>query len=92
MMGDQMNLFAYARNADPETSHQAANSVDANALEERALLVLRTEGNLNTKEMSELTGIHVNSLSPRMKPLEEKGLVRRTNERRGGCIVWEACE
>ena len=90
MSFEQGELFAYARNTDPETSHQAAATVDANALEERALGVLRSEGNLNTKEMSELTGIHVNSLSPRMKPLELKGLVRRTDEKRGGCIVWEA--
>ena len=91
MKYDQTEMFAYARNTDPATSHAAAATVDANALEERTLEVLRSEGNLTTKEMSGLTGIHVNSLSPRMKPLEEKGLVRRTDERRGGCIVWEAC-
>ncbi len=28
--------------------------------------------------------------SPRMKPLEEKGRVQRTDERRDGGIVWVA--
>ena len=91
MRFEQTELFAYARRSDPDTSHEATHRVDASAIEKRILSVLISEGNLNTKEMAELTGIHVNSISPRMKPLEEKGLVRRTDERRGHSIVWEAC-
>ena len=90
MRFEQGELFAYARNTDPDTSHVAAHTVDASAIEKRVVDVLIGEGNLNTKEMSALTGIHVNSISPRMKPLELKGLVRRTDERRGHSIVWEA--
>ena len=87
----QLDMFAFARNTDPDTSHAAAASVKVALLERRVVACLREhEEGLNTKELCELTGIHVNSISPRMKPLEAKGIIRRTDERRGASIVWRA--
>lgn len=81
---------AYARRDDPDTSQQAAATVDANERERQALDGLRQCGGRATvKEIANAAGVHEWSISPRMAPLERKGMVRRTKERRGRSIVWE---
>lgn len=80
---------ARARRTDPETSHKAARRVSVNPIERRVLNLLGwfREG-LTTSELAAMLGISLVSVSPRMKPLEEKGKVQRTTERREHKIVW----
>ena len=87
---DQISLFGWrARRTDPDTTHVAALTVDANRLERLVLSVLRERpGGCTVKELSVILDIDKWSISPRMKPLEEKELARRTAERRGRSIVW----
>jgi len=79
---------AFARNTDPETSHQAAAKVNASRLEEIVMDAL-THGPMTSKELAEATGEARVSVSPRFKPLERRGLIVRTDERRDGCVVWK---
>lgn len=89
---DDLPLFrAYARSTDPDTSHEAAESVDVSKLEGLVLSVLKMiyPRDANWREVSEhpiITEANVDrqSVSPRFKRLEEKGLAERTGERRMG--------
>jgi len=86
---------AMARRTDPDTSHIAAVTVDANRLEGFVLSILgQYPDGLTTREISTLLHSDMVSISPRMKPLEKKGLVERTAERRGlsgrRSIVWRS--
>ena len=87
---NQISLFrGRARRTDPDTSHIAALTVDATRLEGLVLEALREYSDGRTvKEISTILHIDKWSISPRMKPLEEKGLIQRTTERRGRSIVW----
>lgn len=91
---------AHARTSDPDTSHAAARSVEgehANSMENRVLHTIRIFANygITTHELVEATGIPYESVTPRIKPLVQKGLVVDSGERRPGtskrrCIVWKA--
>ena len=85
----QISLFnAMARRTDPDTSHIAALTVDANRLEKLVVSALTQYPNgCTVKEISVILDIDKWSISPRMKPLEGKGLVERTTERRDRSIV-----
>lgn len=79
---------AVARSTDPRTSHDAAGKVDATALERIVLDTLRQyPGGLTSHEINELTKCGLVSISPRMKPLETRGLIERRG-RRDGRTVW----
>jgi hypothetical protein len=83
-----------ARRSDPETSHAAAKSVDANRLESVVLGALgRHPSGLTIHEVADLTGVPFESIGPRFRPLVNKGLIHDSGERRVGrsnrqCIVW----
>ena len=80
---------AFARKEDPDTSHVAASTEDANKLEKLVISALRrSPSGYTVKEISAILDIDKWSISPRMKPLEEKRLVERTLERRDHSIVW----
>jgi DNA-binding CsgD family transcriptional regulator len=84
---------ALARNTDPGTSHAAARGVAVQERERQVLETLRRYGPLTTFEIARHLGISRETISPRLKPLARKALVRDTGERRssGGtknCIVW----
>ena len=87
---------AMARRTDPDTSHIAAVTVDTNRLEGYVLSILgqyslpHNPDGLTVREISTLLHIDMVSISPRMKPLEKKGLVERTTKRRGRSIVWRS--
>lgn len=68
---------AQARQSDPETSHDAAASVDATELEDEVLDELRRHGPGTTVDLAMRMRRSLVSVSPRMKPLEAKGLVVR---------------
>jgi DNA-binding MarR family transcriptional regulator len=93
-MNAQADLFtqeepARARRTDPETSKDAARSVHVSLLEMTVVSCLKFVGNSTTSEIARWARIPLVSISPRMKPLEEKGLVQRTTERREHKIVWK---
>jgi hypothetical protein len=85
-------LLAWARNNDPQTSHDAARRITpkVNKLEAETVKVLKEkpEG-LTTQEISDATGIEYRSITPRMQPLVRKGLVFNSGARRDGRIVWK---
>lgn len=93
-----MDLFehALARNADPQTSHEAAARVGVNEMEQMVLATLRTHGPQTTTEIAALNRTDRDSISPRMKGLVERGLVKDTGETRvppgksRQSIVWAA--
>lgn len=79
---------ARARATDPETSHEAAASVDTSELEALVLDTLRRHPDgLTTKEMARVTGEDRVTLSPRCRPLARKGLIVEAGKR-DGSIVW----
>ena len=94
---------ALARRADPDTSRLAAESVrgeEAGRVERIVLDALLRLGGAATAYQIELEvqrvhpGLDSNSITPRLKPLERKSLVHRTDRRGLGRstrkqIVWE---
>lgn len=89
-------MTGLARNTDPDTAHKAAESVNATRLMGIVLKTLRAhpEG-LTTEEICKRSGLDLQSVTPRMKPLESAKLVFRTKIRRKGAtgrtrIVWAA--
>ncbi len=83
---------ALARASDPDTSHDAAASVNVARAEGRVLDCLRVMGKANNNEIAEYLGCRVNASSPRIAPLCRKGLVRNSGLRRNRQIVWELCD
>ena len=81
---------AHYRRTDPATSREAAQAVRSSELQARVeawMLARGTRGG-NSLEMAEDTGLDRVTLSPRFKPLEERGVLVRTAERRGRSQVW----
>lgn len=66
---------ARARATDPETSHAAAASLDASPVE-LAMLRSLLGSPASIEEIARRTGIDQITVSPRVKPLRTKGLVR----------------
>lgn len=90
---------ALARSTDPTTSHQAAFEFDpaVTKIEQRILGELRSlgRGGMTTHALAAVLDLGLVTVSPRMKPLEGKGLVRKSGryaESPSGRrrIVWEA--
>jgi predicted transcriptional regulator len=83
---------ALSRRSDPETSVEAAASVQVGALES---IVYRAicERPATSTELSERLGLSLVTVSPRLRPLCNKGLIVDSGERRSGTsgrksIVW----
>jgi len=84
--------FGSARSSDPSTSHLAALSINASALEKACLWSLGKSPK-TTEEVAEDTGYSLQSITPRMAPLRSRGMVADTGLRRAGAsgrkrIVW----
>ncbi len=72
-----------SRKTDPKTSHDAGNSIEVTEREFEVLKTMRQRRRaLTTVEISEFSGIPLWTVSPRMKPLEKKGLVQRAGTKR----------
>lgn len=85
---DMGPLFAHARASDPETSHEAAAKVNVGELEAKVLKVLRVaEGPKSSHDIAAILGAELVSISPRMKPLEARGLVERAGKA-DGRTLW----
>lgn len=71
---------AYARSSDPDTSHEAAHrtSFEVQRLEALVFRTLKEHGTwMSVLMIEEATGENRWSISPRMLPLEEAGLIER---------------
>ena len=84
-----------SRHSDPATSFAAAKSISVSKLEQTLLDLLRShpEG-LTSHEASALAKISLVSISPRFRPLFDKGLIVDSDEKRAGengrkSIVWK---
>lgn len=91
-------LTATARTTDPLSSFEAADTVPVNELEAVCLRWLRQcpEG-LTSRAIADLSGMELVSISPRLKPLEDRGLIYRDGKRAYrsrvacvACVVWKA--
>ena len=88
------DLFALARNSDPATSKDAARSLDVERLQKFVLTWLNFSAGLTAQELADYIGVPRDSISPRIRPLVDKGLVMDSGLRRAGpsgraCIVWK---
>lgn len=85
----------FHRTKDPETSVKAAKSIDATKLELRVFDCICASGltGRTSEEIATEINMELGSITPRMAPLEQKGLISRTETRRAGKsgrgrIVW----
>lgn len=79
-------MVALARTSDPTTSHLAAGSVGATDLEAVVLEAVRKfpDGATLDDVMSILNDMSVVTVSPRFRPLLEKGFIVDTGKKRRG--------
>ena len=89
---ETLDMFAaFSRSGDPATSRDAASAVNVRQREAEVLAALTgLGGEATTTEIAEFGGLDKWSVSPRMKPLEGKGLVERTDKRHNRQIVWRS--
>jgi hypothetical protein len=85
-----------ARHTDPDTSHEAAEQVDVTRAESLVADAIRRSGRhgLIAADLPRLTGLPLNSATPRTRPLMEKGIIYDSGERRVAPsgrrqIVWK---
>lgn len=85
------------RNADPDTSVEAACSFEAGDLEAIVLSALLAQGphGATIDELTRICDRQKVALSPRLRPLCRKGLVTESGRKRVGCsgrsqTVWVA--
>mgnify|MGYP003393521023 FL=1 len=89
-------LKALARNSDPITSDEAAELVHVEHVEGVIVRHLKFwPAGLTCIELAGSTGLAMDSISPRMVKLEEKGLIyrdgtRRVRGARSATTVWKA--
>ncbi len=90
------NTEAYARGTDPETSHEAAESVRTTKLETIVLTAIRSCGDRGATayELEKITKLPNQTLTPRFAPLCRKSKIHDSGEKRvGGSgrrqIVWK---
>lgn len=84
---------AYARASDPSTSHEAAALVEANRLERVVLDYLRVYGPMTMYELAGLSKVEIQTITPRFHPLQEKGLIHDTGQKKKNpsgkrAIIW----
>jgi hypothetical protein len=77
-----------ARHTDPETSHAAAACVNELKIDGRILAALKVIAPASSEGVSEYTGLRLVVVSPRFKPLESIGLVRRATKVRNHSGCW----
>jgi len=73
-----------ARNADPDTSHEAAQSIDTTELERVVYEVIKSfpNGCIGDDVVRSLPQYGIQTISPRYAPLIRKGWVIATGEKR----------
>jgi hypothetical protein len=80
------DLMAFARKTDPQTSKEAAKTVDVNKMEQLVLDVIKSfpDGCISQDVESALAQYRASSITPRYRPLMKKGLIVDTGEKRPG--------
>lgn len=85
---------ASARRGDPRTSKEAAASIEVAPIEQRIVDCLKSFGPMTTTEITEKSGIEFKTVTPRLRPMERRGVVRATGEYRfhgsRRSMVWAA--
>lgn len=84
----EASAAALARNTDPATSAAAAAKVQVVTLKQAVVNALLAERSLTGKEIADLTGKPLNSITPRFKGLVDAGLIKDTGTVRDGQTVW----
>lgn len=83
---------AFARRTDPETSHASARKLDVSRVEKQMASALGAHGPGSSEDVTDWTGLPLVTVSPRLKPMERKGVVYRKGKKvnRSGrtAIVW----
>jgi hypothetical protein len=76
---------AFARSTDPETSQQAARTVNVTYLEGKVVAAIKAldYAGATQDDVVKLTGLPSNSVTPRFKPLLDKGVVYASGSRKG---------
>jgi len=84
-LGSMVNR-GFARATDPETSKEAAQSVDPTKLEQIVLDTIRSfpNGCISQDVEHMLAEYRASSITPRYRPLMKKGLIVDTGEKRPG--------
>lgn len=86
-----------ARNTDPRTSHDAAHYAARKsksirhrmaALIQDAYVAGQATAGWTGKELAELTGAALNSVTPRLAELRRAGFIKDSGHRSDGQIVW----
>jgi predicted transcriptional regulator len=91
---------AFARNSDPDTSHDAGRSIDdaVTYLEQTVLDAVRTrkKDGCTLDELIDILAMDKVTISPRLRPLCNKGLVIENGKRMGKSnrkqTIWLAIE
>lgn len=83
-------MTAHARRTDPATSHEAAAAVSMRVtdLELKVLAALVLRGPSTSHQLAEYMGESLVTVSPRMAPLEARGMVVRAG-RADRRTLWE---
>jgi len=83
---NNMITQGFARITDPETSKEAAKSVDVSNMEQVVLDVIKSfpEGCISQEVESILSHVRASSITPRYRPLIHKGLIVDTGQKRPG--------
>lgn len=84
MSTDYIPVPGGARNTDPETSHEAAESLDTTELERIVYEVIKMfpNGCIGDDVVRMLPGFGIQTISPRYAPLLRKGWIVDTGEKR----------
>lgn len=85
---------AHARRRDPETSREAARSVDVQRREKAVVDALRVLGPSTSKGVAEYLRCDLAAISPRFAPLARKQLIRDSGKRGENpsgrsAVLWE---
>lgn len=86
-------LAGRTRKSDPRTSAKAASRVNVKRLNRQIMAALKS-GPMTTEEIALVIRRRLQSITPRMAPLVQRGLVRNSGKTRKGSsgrerIVWE---
>jgi predicted transcriptional regulator len=75
------------RGTDPQTSHDAANALNASQLERLVVDCIRKNGPIASDRVAQILGMSLQSISPRFRPLANKGLIRVNTFENGEAIT-----
>jgi predicted ArsR family transcriptional regulator len=87
-----MNMHQSYRNNDPSTSIVAASTLNTSDLENLVVEAIKNNAPGTTEEIAAWTELSIVTVSPRMRPLERKGIVRRIGKRQNAsgrpATIW----